>query len=111
MPIAELAESILASLPIILVAETVVAVIVWYVAAGRGDRRAQVAAWVGLVTLTLWLGSLAAFVVLHVIMFVAGREAAFVGIVITTILMLAMPFGWAYVIRHRRRNEDGGGRA
>jgi hypothetical protein len=110
MPIPEIAQSVVEGLPLILVGEALVAAIVWYLTAARGDRRAQVAAWVGLVTVTLWVGSVVAFVLLHAVLFIVGREAAMVGIVATTAFMLAMPFGWAYVIR-RRSDRPGGSRA
>jgi hypothetical protein len=108
MPIEQIAETVLEGLPLILISEAIVAVIVWYVAAGRGNRRAQIAAWIGLVTATLWLGSIAAFVLLHAVLFIVGREAALLGIVLATAFMLGMPFGWAFVIA--RRSREGGSR-
>jgi hypothetical protein len=105
MQVANVAENFMVSLPFIALAEAAVALVIWLLAGGKGGRWAGVAAWIGLTSLMLWCGSMIAFVVLHGLLFFIGPGAAVAGVVVTTILMLAMPFGCAYVIRHRAPRE------
>jgi uncharacterized membrane protein YhaH (DUF805 family) len=80
--------------------EGIVGLVVWFAYGSRGGRAARIAAWLGLVTLTLWCGSAVAFVLIHLLLFSLGTQAAIVGAAIVTVFMLAMPFGWAIVVRH-----------
>jgi hypothetical protein len=86
MRVDDIIQELLLVLPMLLLIEGIIAVIVWFAAGSRGGTGARVAAWLGLVTLTLWCGSAIAFVGLHV-----------------TVFMVLMPFGWALVVRHRGR--------
>ena len=101
MQLNELTEDIALLLPVIFLVQSIVALILWFAFGSRGGRGARFAAWLGLVTLTLWVGSALAFVVLHVLLFQFGSAAVIAGVVVTTVFMLLMPFFWAYVIRHR----------
>ncbi|HEX5828440.1 MAG TPA: hypothetical protein VFY23_13025 [Candidatus Limnocylindrales bacterium] len=101
MEIGELTEDIALMLPVIFLVQSVVALIVWFAFGSRGGRGARFAAWLGLVTLTLWVGSAISFVVLHLLLFSFGNAAVVAGVVVTTLFMLVMPFAWWYVIRQR----------
>lgn len=101
MQLSELTEDILLMVPVIFLVQAVVALILWFAFGSKGGRGARFAAWLGLVTLTLWVGSALAFVVLHMLLFQFGNGAVVAGVVVTTAFMVLMPFGWAYVVRHR----------
>jgi hypothetical protein len=103
MRVDDIIQELLLVLPMLLLIEGIIAVIVWFAAGSRGGTGARVAAWLGLVTLTLWCGSAIAFVGLHVLLFTFGSTAALAGAVVVTVFMVLMPFGWALVIRHRGR--------
>jgi len=101
MQLNELTEDFALLLPVLFLVQGIVALILWFAFGSRGGRGARFAAWLGLVTLTLWVGSAVAFVVLHVLLFQFGSGAVIAGVAVTTVFMLLMPFGWAYVVRHR----------
>jgi hypothetical protein len=107
MQLAELSEDLLLILPAVILVQGIIALVVWFWLGSKGGRGARVAAWIGLVTLTVWVGSAIAFVLLHVLLFTFGPNAAIVGAVVVTMFMLAMPFGWAAVVRHRARGDAG----
>jgi hypothetical protein len=111
MRIAELTEDIALIVPMLILVEGVVGLIVWFAYGSKGGRGARIAAWLGLVTLTLWCGSAVAFVLVHILLFAFGNEAAIVGAALATVFMLAMPFGWAVLVRHHGREDSGGGRS
>jgi hypothetical protein len=73
------------------------------VAGGKGGRWAKVAAWIDLTTLPLWFGSMIAFYVLHGLFFFIGPGASVAGVVVTTISMLTILFGWVLGVHHRAR--------
>ncbi len=100
MQIGEVTEDIALILPILILVEGVVGLVAWLALGARGGRGARVAAWIGLVTLTLWCGSAAAFILLHILLFAFGSTAAMAGAFVVTVLMVLMPFGWAAVVRH-----------
>jgi hypothetical protein len=108
MQIAELTEELALILPIVILVEGIVGLVAWLALGSKGGRGARVAAWVGLVTLTLWVGSAAAFVLLHVLLFTFGSGAAVVGAILVTAFMVLMPFGWAVVVRHHGQPDTGG---
>jgi hypothetical protein len=105
MQIAELTEDIALIVPMLILAEGVVGLIVWFAFGSKGGRGARIAAWLGLVTLTLWCGSAAAFVLVHILLFTLGNGAAVVGAALVTVFMVAMPFGWAVLVRHHGRGS------
>jgi hypothetical protein len=109
MQIPELTEDIALIVPMLILVEGVVGLIVWFAYGSRGGRGARIAAWLGLVTLTLWCGSGVAFVLVHILLFAFGTQAAVVGAAVATVFMLAMPFGWAVLVRHHGRDETAGG--
>jgi hypothetical protein len=100
MQISEITEDILLFLPIMILAQAVIALVVWFAYGSKGGRGARFAAWLGLVTLTLVVGSVLAFIGLHLLLFAFGNTAVIAGVVVTTLFMLLMPFGWAWVVRH-----------
>ena len=106
MQLGELTEDIVLMLPVILLAESVVALILWFAFGSKGGRGARFAAWLGLCTLTLWVGSAIAFVALHLLLFSLGNAAVIAGVIVTTVFMLLMPFGWWIVVRHHGTDAD-----
>lgn len=107
MRVDDIAQDLFLMIPLLLLIEGIVAVVVWFAMGSRGGTGARVAAWLGLVTLTLWCGSAVAFVAIHLLLFNFGTEAAVAGAVATTVFMVLMPFGWALVIRHRTKDAAG----
>lgn len=108
MSIADLTKDVALIIPLVILVEGIVGVVAWFAFGSKGGRGARIAAWFGLVTLTLWCGSAAAFVLLHVLLFAFGSTAAMAGAFVVTVLMVLMPFGWAIVVRHRGRADAGG---
>lgn len=108
MQLAELSEDLLLILPAVILVQGIIALVAWFWLGSKGGRGARVAAWLGLVTLTVWVGSAISFVLLHLLLFTFGSAAAIAGAVVVTVFMLAMPFGWAAVVRHRARDDAGG---
>jgi hypothetical protein len=107
MQIAELSESVALIVPMLFLVEGIVALVVWFAYGARGGRGARIAAWLGLVTLTLWCGSALAYVALMLVYFNLGAQATMVAAALVTVLMVAMPFFWAYVVRNRHGNDAG----
>lgn len=107
MHIADLSEELFLVLPILILVEGIVAVVAWFAYGSKGGRGARIAAWLGLVTLTLWVGSAIAFPVLYLLLFNFGNAAVIAGAIVITLFMLLMPFGWAAVIRHHGRGDTG----
>jgi hypothetical protein len=105
MTITDLSEDIALIIPMLILVEGVVGLIVWFAYGSKGGRGARIAAWLGLVTLTLWCGSAVAFVLVHILLFAFGNQAAVAGAAIVTLFMLTMPFGWAILIRHHGRED------
>ena len=101
MQIADIARDLVLIVPLLLVLEAVSALVVWLAAGGRGGRGARIAAWLGLTTLTLWAGSLVAFVAINLLVFNFGSAGGLAGFAATTAFMVVMPFGWAHVVRRR----------
>jgi hypothetical protein len=100
MQIADITEDLVLMLPVIILVQSIVALVVWFAWGSKGGRGARFAAWLGLTTLTLLVGSVVAFIALHLLLFAFGNAAVVVGVAVTTLFMLAMPFGWAWVVRH-----------
>jgi maltodextrin utilization protein YvdJ len=107
MQIREVSEDLALIVPMLILLEGVVAVVLWFAWGSKGGRGARIAAWLGLVTLTLWCGSAAAFVLLNLIYFNFGSQVTIAAAVLVTVFMIAMPFGWAYVVRHHGRDDTG----
>jgi len=107
MQFKEVAENLALIVPLLILIEGIVAIVVWFAMGSKGGRGARIAAWLGLVTLTLWCGSILAFVALNLIYFQFGSQAVIVGAVLTTIFMVVMPFGWAKVVRSHGHDDSG----
>ena len=107
MLVADLGKDVALIVPLLILLEVVVGLVAWFACGARGGRGARFAAWLALVTLTLWCGSGAAFVLLNVLYFTLGSAAAIVGALVVTALMLAMPFLWAVVVRHHGSDAHG----
>lgn len=107
MQINEVTESIALIVPMFLLVAGIVALVAWFAMGSKGGRGARIAAWLGLVTLTLWCGSAVAFGLLMLTYFTFGAQATIVAAVLVTVFMVAMPFFWAYVVRNRHRDDTG----
>ena len=93
-------------LPVVLLIVGILAVIAWLLRGAPGTTSERFAAWLGLVTITLYVGSAVAFIGLHAILFLTGsRELTAAGFVAVTAFMLLQPIGWWIVLRHRRRTS------
>ena len=102
----DLTKDIALIVPMLILVEGIVGLVAWFAYGSKGGRGARIAAWLGLVTLTLWCGSAVAFVFLYLLLFTLGKEAVIVGAALVTVFMLAMPFGWAVLVRHHGREES-----
>lgn len=109
MQIKELTESIALIVPMLFLIEGIVALAVWFALGSKGGRGARIAAWLGLVTLTLYCGSAVAFVLLNLVYFTFGSQATVIAAVLVAVFMIVMPFGWAYLVRNR--HQDAGPQA
>lgn len=107
MQIPELSADLALIVPMLILVEGIIGIVAWFAYGSKGGRGARIAAWLGLVTLTLWCGSAIAFVLLYLLLFTLGKEAVIVGAALVTVFMLAMPFGWAAVVRHHGREDAG----
>jgi hypothetical protein len=105
MRISDVSENVALIVPMLILVEGIVGIVAWFAYGSKGGRGARIAAWLGLVTLTLWCGSAIGFVFLYLLLFTLGKEAVVVGAAAITVFMLAMPFGWAILIRHHGREE------
>jgi hypothetical protein len=107
MQLSQLTEDLALLLPIVILVEGIIGIVAWFWYGSKGGRGARVATWLVLVTLTLWVGSAAAFVLLHLLYFNFGSAATIVGAMGVTAFMLLMPFGWAAVVRHHGSGDAG----
>jgi hypothetical protein len=60
-----------------------------------------VASWIVLSALTMWCEYIVAFAGVHALLFMVGREAAAVGFVLATAVLVGTPIGWAVYLRRR----------
>jgi hypothetical protein len=93
--------------PMFLLVASIVALVAWFALGAKGGRGARIAAWFGLVVLTLWCGLALGLGVLTLIYFAFGSTATVIAAVIVTGLMVAMPFFWWYVVKNRQRDDTG----
>jgi hypothetical protein len=100
MLIADLGTDFALIVPMLILVAGIIGLVAWFAYGSRGGRGARVAAWLGLVTLTLWCGSALAFPLVYIVLFNLGPQAAAATAAIVTVFMVAMPFGWALVVRH-----------
>jgi hypothetical protein len=107
MQIADLTEELALILPMVILVEGILGLVAWLALGSKGSRGARIAAWVAFVTLTLWVGSATAFVLLHLLLFTFGAAAAILGAFAVTAFMILMPFGWAIVVRHHEQPGAG----
>jgi uncharacterized membrane protein YjgN (DUF898 family) len=68
-----------------------------------------VATWLVLTALTIACGFLVAFVGVHAILFMLGREAALVGLIVSGLCLAYVPVACGRVIRHRARHSSARG--
>lgn len=122
MEIERLSALLAVLLPVLLVVEGVLAVVLWrwngwdgpnlLPARWRGGRRgklvgeARVAGtWLLLTGIVLWVIFLAAFMIVHTVLFTLGTGAAFIGLVVCSALLLATPFATGMLIRRRAHHR------
>lgn len=107
MQIRDVTASLSLIVPMLFLIEAVVAIVVWFAYGSKGGRAARVAAWLGLTTLTFWVGSAIAFVGLNLVYFGLGSTATIIAAILVTVFMVSMPFGWAYFVNHHGRDDAG----
>lgn len=66
-------------------------------------RVTQVATWILMTLVTLAYGGLAIFVVVHVLLFTLGTGAAFFGLAVSGLLIVATPVLWWFGVRAAAR--------
>ena len=89
-----------------------VLVLIWIVAlivilswAHVSSRGASLVTWLGLTAVSLWLEFVAAFVLLHAVLFTLGREATVVVTILTVVIMVLTPAAWAVALGRWRRSH------
>jgi hypothetical protein len=118
MEIERLSALLAVLLPVLLVVDGVLAVVLWrwngwdgpglLPSRWGGGRRGKLAGearvagtWLLLTAVVLWVIFLAAFMIVHTILFTFGTGAAFLGLVASSVLLIATPFATGMVIRRR----------
>lgn len=107
MQIQDLTTSVAIVVPMFLLVASIVALVAWFALGAKGGRGARVAAWFGLVVLSLWCGLLVGLGLLTLVYFALGSTATIVAAVVVVAVMVAMPFFWWYVVRNRHRDDSG----
>jgi hypothetical protein len=107
MQLNDLATSIAMVVPMFLMVASIVALVAWFALGAKGGRGARIAAWLGLVVLSLWCGLLMGLGLLTIVYFLFGSVATIIGAVIVGAVLVAMPFFWWYVVRNRHRDDTG----
>ena len=107
MELKDLTKSIAMVVPMFMLVASIVALVTWFALGAKGGRGARIAAWFGLVVLTLWCGPGLGLAVLTLVYFLFGSAATIAAVFVVAALLLAMPFFWAYVVRNRHGNDTG----
>ena len=90
------------------------AILLWLLILGQGLVAArfrgrlagagvQLATWLVVTTLVVWVGGTVAFVVVHVLLFTFGNGAAWVGLLVSGACLIAAPIVVAIRLRQRPR--------
>ena len=106
-------------LPLLLIGEAVLGLLLWRVsghpmpaalhrpiAEGAGHLGAEVrlvGAWLAVTAATMWVGFLAAFVGVHLVLFTIGETAALACLIGSAVVLGAVPVVWAFVLFRRAR--------
>ena len=107
MQIADLTTSIALAVPMFLLVASVVALVAWWSLGAKGGRGARIAAWFGLVVLSLWCGLAVSLALLTLVYFALGSTATIIAAVLVTGVLIAMPFFWWYVMKNRHQDDAG----
>ncbi len=122
MDIERLSALLAVLLPVLLAVVGVLAVVLWrwngwdapaLISPHKvGDRRARLTddakvtgTWLALTAVVLWVGFIAAFFILHAILFTFGREATFVALVVGGALLVATPVATGIAVRRRAHHS------
>lgn len=96
--------------------QIVMGVLVWLAVLGvalflvpGGGGRAQIGAWFVLTTLTIAVEFIVLFIAAYGLLFLMGKEAAGVGVILSFILITATPVFWAIVLRRRAHRNSARG--
>lgn len=109
MQIESLGVAVAVLLPLLLLVEGLIAALLSSVNGWHGPRLlGPLATWSVLTALTVWCVYLVAFVGVHALLFTFGTEAAWVGVVVTTIVLVAAPVAWAVLIRRQTHHAAHG---
>lgn len=109
MQIESLGVALAVLLPLLLLVEGLVAALLSNVNGARTPRLlGPIATWSVLTALTVWCVYLVAFVGIHALLFTFGTEAAWVGVIVTGIVLVATPFAWGLLIRRQSHHPAHG---
>lgn len=59
---------------------------------------ALIAAWLGLTVVSMWCVFLASYIAVHALLFLLGRAAAIVGLVLAGVFLVSIPAIWGWAI-------------
>ncbi len=109
MQIESLGVALAVLLPLLLLVEGLVVAFVNNVSGGHTPPLlGPLATWSVLTALTVWCVYLIAFVGVHALLFTFGTEAAWVGVIVTAVVLIATPFAWALLIRRQTHHPAHG---
>lgn len=96
--------------------QIVLGVLVWLAVLGvalflvpGGGGRAQIGTWFILTTLTIAVEFIVLFIVSYGLLFLLGKEAAAVGVILSFLLITVTPVFWAVILRRRARDTSAHG--
>ncbi len=102
MQIESLGVALAVLLPLLLLVEGLVAALLSSVNGWHAPRLlGPLATWSVLTALTVWCVYLVAFVGVHALLFAFGTEAAWVGVIVTAIVLVGAPVAWGVLIRRQ----------
>jgi hypothetical protein len=109
MQIESLGVALAVLLPLLLLVEGLIAAFLSSVNGWNAPRLlGPIATWSVLTALTVWCVYLVAFVGVHALLFTFGTEAAWVGVIVTGVILVATPFAWGLVIRRQAHHAAHG---
>lgn len=109
MQIESLGVALAVLLPLLLLVEGLVAALLSSVNGWHAPRLlGPIATWSVLTALSVWCLYLVAFVAIHALLFTFGTAAAWVGVIVTGLALVATPIAWALLIRRQTHHAAHG---
>jgi hypothetical protein len=109
MQIESLGVALAVLLPLLLLVEGLIAALLSNANGGHAPRLlGPIATWSVLTALTVWCVYLIAFVGIHALLFTFGTAAAWVGVIVTGVVLVATPFAWGLLIRRQTHHAAHG---